>query len=580
MSTPTRSQSDRISESAHSASPVILSGADLAQARSVSMTAPTQLGLVKAAEQALLGSLMNQAAAIAMAARLVQATDFEVDGHRHIWQAMLDCEEVGEPVTALTVAQRMERNDRLDGIGGFEYLVALCGNTTGTNVEASAKLVAANGARRTISRIGDRIAKAATRPGTPIADLVQQAINALGPLARLHGATDGEAQPIDWGESEAAGEPPPREWIVQDWLMRSGPSLFAGRGGIGKSLAARMLGATLSIGRDYIGPVGEPLSVLYWSCEDDADECRRSVWAIAKHLGVPVSAFHRFHVVSRVGLDNTLVEYEFSRPTVRPPLEQLRRQAEALQADVVILDNVAHLFGGNAASRRDVTHFVNTLAGLHGDRKVSTLLLHHTAKAADSEYGDSAAWENAVRMRWWLTDKLPDRKPDEGDDEAADNGVRYLCRRKANYSGRDIRRMFFKEGAILAETLEEVAHDYGLMRSIRARTAERLVLEAVRTFNGKGIHVVEGTKGAFLPKMMVEYKLSGDFAVRELRTAMAAMLLDGRLVKRVDGKHANRSDRIGLMVADVQDDCTNASTNARTNPHECPLGVARTHTPT
>jgi len=357
--------------------------------------------------------------------------------------------------------------------------------------------------------------------------------------------------PIDWAALEADGEPPPREWAIENWLGRSGPSLMAGRGGIGKSLVAHMLGATLALGRDYFGKCNGPLTVLYWSCEDEADECRRIAWANASALNVPVSAFARLHVVSRVGLDNTLVQYEFGKPMYGAALEQLRQQAEDVQADVVILDNVAHMFGGSGGSRREVTHFVNTVAALHGGRKVSTLFLHHTSKASGSEYADSAAWENAVRMRWWLTDKLPDRPDDEDDGGRADSGMRYLARRKANYSGQDVRRMYFQNGAMLAEPTDSGVLDVGLLRSINARTAETAVLTGMRRCAEMKVHVTDGQSSpGFLPKVLIQFQLAGDLTKRDLDQAMRRLMAAGTIRREVVGAYANRNQKFGLVIVE------------------------------
>jgi hypothetical protein len=56
------------------------------------------------------------------------------------------------------------------------------------------------------------------------------------------------------------------------------------------------------------------------------------------------------------------------------------------------------------------------------------------AKAADSEFSGSTAWEGAVRTRLYMGARLPG---EEESDEPVDDSVRCLCRRKANYSTKD-----------------------------------------------------------------------------------------------------------------------------------------------
>jgi hypothetical protein len=83
---------------------------------------------------------------------------------------------------------------------------------------------------------------------------------------------------------------------------------------------------------------------------------------------------------------------------------------------------------------------------------MAVLLLAHPARAAGSEFSGGAAWENAARARLYLGDKLPDQKA-EPDEEPAEN-VRYLARRKPNYTAKDWRRFTYQDGVMVPDAVE------------------------------------------------------------------------------------------------------------------------------
>ncbi len=499
----------------------------------------------------LVGALLNDASALPAVCDVVSVMDFGEAACRVVYEAMLACSVEGEVIEILTVSERLERAGHLEDVGGFDGLLEWLNLTIPGNVGTYARRVRENSASRAVERMGKWLADAARTPGTSPANLAQLAIESLKPFASLRRNGAPLVAPIDFAAAEDQGRPPAREWWVDDWLM-PGPTLLAAAGGMGKSLVMTMLGATLSLGRDYFAKCNGPRTVLYWACEDDAEECLRRVWAAAEHLEIPISALTRFHVVSRVGLDNALIRYERGRPTFTVAFDQLRHQADELRADVVILDNNAHTFGGNFMDRGEVTHFVSAVAGMHANRKIATILLHHVARSIGSEFSDSAAWENAVRMRWWITDKAPDRPEDEdGEQHTNDSSIRYLARRKANYSGRDIRRLHFERGAMVAEQTESGVVDVGLIRSIRSRRAESAVLHGMARCKAMNVDVTDGrTSPSFLPRVLMEHKLADGLTKSELADAMRRLMAAGTIRRQVVGMYGNRSPRYGLVASD------------------------------
>jgi hypothetical protein len=211
---------------------------------------------------------------------------------------------------------------------------------------------------------------------------------------------------------------------------------------------------------------------------------------------------------------------------------------------VVVLDNVAQLYGANENDRHQVTAFINALASALPGRAI--LLLAHPGRAAGSEYSGSSAWENAARTRLYLGDRMPDEPVVAG--EPPEDGVRILSRRKANYSSRDFRRFTFQNGVLVPD--EPAAAEGGLVGHLRAERVQRVLLAAAQRLGSMGVRATDGsTSPSYLPRLVLEYKLAEGATKRELADAMRDAMLDGRLVREEVGKYANRAPMFGLKVA-------------------------------
>lgn len=369
--------------------------------------------------------------------------------------------------------------------------------------------------------------------------------NKADALARAQEAL--QRRPLDFA-TLVSREPPDREWAIDHWLGMDHVTLLAGSGGLGKTRLAQQLGSALALGQSFIDRVERPRTVLMWATEDDDAELWRRQVAIARDMNVSLDAFaDRLIVHSYEGRDCVLGRSESGQLVVTSMLEELRSQVFDYEADVVILDNVSTMFEGKEIERQQVTRFVRSIRAATRERRAAVLLLGHTARASGSEYAGSAAWENAVRSRWWLTDTQPDRAAER--EEASTDGVVYLAKRKANYSARDVREMRFEEGVFRFTAAPEEAG--GMFVHIRQTRAKRVVLEALRKLVALGQMPSDGSNSpSFLPKLALEYKLGEGHTKRDLADAMRALMVDGTLRREQVGVYpSNRSPRFGLVEA-------------------------------
>lgn len=351
--------------------------------------------------------------------------------------------------------------------------------------------------------------------------------------------------PLDWRALESQ-QPPERSWAIEHWLPMGHVTLLAGAGGSGKTTVAQALGSCLALRREYLDWIPAERRVLLWAAEDDRNELWRRQAAIARWLDVPLSAFaDRLVVHSYDGQLVDLARLEDQQLIATPMLTELREQIGDYHADVVILDNIARLYAGNENDRHQVTTFIALLTAAATATQAAVLLLGHPGKSPGSEYSGSTAWEGAVRTRLYLGRTLPDAEKPESE-TAEDNGVRFLARRKANYSQRDWRRLRYVNGVMVPDAPADPA----AARKAGGEFDQDVVRRAVRKLATMDLHgVARRSSPNYLPKLARQYSLLENLSERQFASAMCELQKTGSLVMETVGKYSNRNPREGLVVA-------------------------------
>jgi hypothetical protein len=327
--------------------------------------------------------------------------------------------------------------------------------------------------------------------------------------------------------------PPERAWVVHDWLPRSTLVAMFGGGGIGKSLLAQQISTCVGTGVQVFGQPVTLGPVLALFGEDDPDELRRRQRAILAHMGrSPGYSAGGLHFDGRAGRDSTLMTFGADRvPMISPLLEHLRSECARLRPVLVVLDNIAQMFGGIENDRHQVTVFANTLTGIAREFGCCVLLLGHVAKAVGSEYSGSTAWEAAVRTRLWL--------------ERREDGLIELHKAKANYAARGSVLLEYRHGA-----LAQIDQD-ALDESDAVRAAEPVVLEVLATFTARAVATshVPTARNNLLKLAAKEglLKLPAPIATR----ALASLIDAGRVVPNVElpWRQPDRHKAFGLAIS-------------------------------
>ncbi len=118
-----------------------------------------------AAECSVLGACVLDNRALSEVADLVTADDFYAASHRLLFSAMLELEMAGKPFDAVTLAERLSAQGRLEAAGGLAYIAEMARDTpTAENARAYAGVVRDRASLRRLMLAGGEIVDMAFGP--------------------------------------------------------------------------------------------------------------------------------------------------------------------------------------------------------------------------------------------------------------------------------------------------------------------------------------------------------------------------------------------------------------------------------
>lgn len=378
------------------------------------------------AEKAVLGACMINAAAVDVAAAVVDVADFWRDSHARIWRAILTVQSQGAAVDLVTVRDALAMSGDLESVGGPAYVAVLAdGVPRSTNVEHYARIVR----RTSLQRRAQFLAGRGELEG--LAGVVD-ALHALDPS----GSLSGPYPPVDDDDWMPADGWPVREWLIPGWLPVGRLGMLSGRGGRGKSRLALQLAARLAAGqndvfvppatpddatavvtmlhpldRNFVGPV------VYASWEDEREEVGRRLAAMADDGLVDVKAVRgqlRFIDLRGVGPLWAPAAGGSGHVQTRAAMTatggRVRATCEALEARLLVIDSLAGAYAGDENTRALVRAFCADWDAWASATRCTVMLIAHPPKApsggsapsVDADYAGSTDWHNAARWRWAL----------------------------------------------------------------------------------------------------------------------------------------------------------------------------------
>jgi replicative DNA helicase len=132
------------------------------------------------AEEAVLGSVLVNKEVYYDLAHFLTGDDFFLHRNRWIWETFTSLHEQRLPIDILTVSEELERQGRLEEVGGPAYLTTLINNVPSSlHAEAYGKIVEESATRRRLLEAANQIARLAFQSGTPVEDVVNDAEKAV-----------------------------------------------------------------------------------------------------------------------------------------------------------------------------------------------------------------------------------------------------------------------------------------------------------------------------------------------------------------------------------------------------------------
>lgn len=143
------------------------------------------------AEQSVLGSILIDQDAVAVAAENLRADDFYDPKHREIFEAVLDLYGSGQPVDLVTVKTRLESRGTLENAGGMKYLGQIATAVPNSvYVRNYIRIVRERALYRRFIKLGNNILTESFSTETPIEELSEKVEKEVFGILQNRGSED------------------------------------------------------------------------------------------------------------------------------------------------------------------------------------------------------------------------------------------------------------------------------------------------------------------------------------------------------------------------------------------------------
>ena len=139
---------------------------------------------VREAERAVLGGLMLETERFDTVIQVINENDFQGKDHQIIFQSMSELIEDNKPLDPITVSEQLDNKNRLNKVGGKNYLIELATSTpTAANLEAYAEIIRQRSISRKLMQANSEIGELINNPqgldGESLLDEAERRIFAL-----------------------------------------------------------------------------------------------------------------------------------------------------------------------------------------------------------------------------------------------------------------------------------------------------------------------------------------------------------------------------------------------------------------
>ena len=128
------------------------------------------------AEQSVLGAMLIEKEAIPKVMELLRDTDFYLEAHRVIFNAMLELYNKNEAVDMITVTEILKRDNKLEDVGGIAYVTSLANAVpTAANVTYHASIIEEKSILRQLVSVSTQIASMGYEANDDVKNIIDSA---------------------------------------------------------------------------------------------------------------------------------------------------------------------------------------------------------------------------------------------------------------------------------------------------------------------------------------------------------------------------------------------------------------------
>ncbi len=346
--------------------------------------------------------------------------------------------------------------------------------------------------------------------------------------------------PITWHNKPV----PERKWLVPDLIPERNVTMLAGDGGQGKTLLAIQLLVACALGKPWLGIPARPCKVAGFFCEDDEDELHRRIADVLRYYDADFGDLENLTLISRAGADNLLIRFpdQWAGGETTPLYIQIETLVRDIAgAELLVLDSLHDLFGGNENARPHARQFISELRGLAismENRGAVVLTAHPSLSGRNSGTGEagSTAWNNAVRSRLYLTTPKGD-----GPGTTNDHDARELSTMKANYGPRGgAISLHWRDGVFVRDD-----EPGGILGAIKKRAAETVFLELLAAVTAEGRFVSEMNRsGNYAPRLFASRPDRQGYRTADFERAMESLFVAKKISVSEYGRPGDRRHKI------------------------------------
>lgn len=332
------------------------------------------------AEQALLGAVLLDNAALSLVRDTIKPEDFYRTGHQVIFQTMLNMADGGHSIDNITLTEALSGHGKLTSIGGASYLGELITTVpSAANIATHARLVVEKSRIRTLrNHLIDAMHSiehgAEWDALAPMVAQLKDLTNETAPAS-----TDGMCfRRVDTIEAQ------PIRWLWTGRIARGKVSMIAGNPGLGKSQVTASMTAIVSTGGTW--PVDKtPCEVgntIILSAEDDPAD------TIRPRLEVAGANLTRVYILDAIVAGTLADGNEIRRGfDLKMDLTRLGAMVEEIGgATLIVIDPItAYLGTTDSHKNADIRALLSPLAEFAAKHEAAVVCVNHFNKNSAGE---------------------------------------------------------------------------------------------------------------------------------------------------------------------------------------------------